>query len=66
VNRLLILCILAQREIKLFAGIAFYDNPEYYDKHYASDRRREIRIKSEQNSDETQTEEELVLQGGDE
>jgi hypothetical protein len=38
VNRLLTLCILAQREIKLFAEIAFYDNPEHYDRHYASDR----------------------------
>ena len=56
VNKLLTLCILAQREIKLFAEIAFFDNQEHYDKHYASDRLREIRLnkEKEQNAPQTQ------------
>ena len=35
-NRLMTLCINAQREIKLFAEMAFYDDTERYNKFYAS------------------------------
>ena len=39
-NRLMTLCINAQREIKLFAEMAFYDDTERYNQFYASDARR--------------------------
>ncbi len=35
-NRLMTLCINAQREIKLFAEMAFYDDTERYNQFYAS------------------------------
>lgn len=44
-NQLITLCIQALREIKLFAEIAYYDNPDHYDEFYASDRKREINKK---------------------
>ena len=52
VDRLITLCIKAQQEIKLFADIAFYDDQEHYNKHYASDRLREIRDKNAKNQED--------------
>lgn len=41
-NRLMTLTINAQREIKLFAEMAFYDDPDRYDQFYASDEKRKM------------------------
>ncbi len=40
-NRLITLTIIAQREIKLYAEMAFYDDTDRYDQFYASDERRQ-------------------------
>jgi len=41
-NRLMTLSINAQREIKLYAEMAFYDDPDRYDQFYASDEMRKM------------------------
>ena len=46
-NRLMTLSINAQREIKLFAEMAFYDDTDRYDQFYASDERRQQAKQSE-------------------
>ena len=48
-NQLLTLCILAQREIKLFAEMAFYENMDHYDQFYASDTLRKQRNNQSEN-----------------
>lgn len=53
-NRLLTLCIKVQREIKLFADIAYYNDQDRYDRYYASDRLREIRLDHKNNADDTE------------
>ncbi len=48
-NRLMTLCINAQREIKLFAEMAFYDDTERYNRFYASDAIRQQRTDAAKN-----------------
>ncbi len=52
-NRLLTLMVLAEREIKLYAKMAFYDNLDYYYKHYASDVLRKKRKRAENKEEES-------------
>lgn len=46
-NRLISLCVAAEREIKLFAEMAFFDDIERYNRFYASAAIRERRNKDE-------------------
>ena len=50
-NRLMTLSINAQREIKLYAEMAFYDDPDRYDQFYASDVIREQRKSAEKDQE---------------
>lgn len=55
-NRLLTLMVLAEREMKFFAKAAFFNDLDYYYKHYASDTLRKKRKRSEKKEEESQIE----------
>lgn len=47
IARIVLLLFVSLRDIRLYADMAFIDNPEYYDTYYASEILRKARIQRE-------------------
>ena len=56
-NRLITLIVLAKQDIKLYADMAYYNNVDYYNRHYASETIRQYNKKSTDESETVQTQE---------